>query len=1088
MIDLEISTYWNVETLYYVFNGIAALMGGPGFSGLLKMVFFFGLMIGIFSYAGKQLEMAHWFIQALIFTSLLNLPIARVAIVDKTDLEPPRVVDNVPIALAVVGQTVNLVFGWATNKYETVFGVPESMGLQKGDVAFGHRILKGVNQVIIREPQLRADLMQFIKECTLYDVKDGVITPNQIIGETDTWNTVFDNTSPARFTTYNTLSPSPVTDTCAAAAIVLKQRVNDGLAAATAFYGRQNFSRATSEEVASGLFVNAIGTSYDWILNSSSNASDAMKQAMFNNIWREAGSELPALLNDPARIQELQTMAGAAQAARQADGSNSTLSLLAQETLPHMRNWLEAILYALFPMVVVIMVVVSAEGAKKVIAGYFMSLAWVGLWPVMFAVINHLSLMHLRHKMAGLQLAAGVPFQLTDVFDATLGNEQAAIGYAIVLVPFISGAVIKMAQGGFMSIADKMVSGFASSGASVGSSLAGGNQSMGQTGLDTASVNTTSMHKYDSNVGLSAGGASVLQGNGSTMTIAGNGAAALRQFQNQMLTQMGVERHYGAERSQEGHRTDVTSAGSQLAMRHGEASTFNEVRGHDSTRGQSQNLTVGSQITRTGSETGTHGSGEGLQRQYRDGSSFTASAGAQDTAYMGGNIGAGFGGRGGVGRGGAVGADPANPGAPSPGRAPVTDAAGEKRVAEAMRRTGASQADIDRALTNYRAGGAEVPTRGVVDDFGNLVQVPTGQRPRAAGGSPASGSGSGAQAGANARPQGAGGRGGPSISGGFQAGLQSQKMYSAGHARERAVGDSHNVDENVRLQRSYGVSGQETSASGMAAQSSEGNRYGRDAARSSVDERTNVQDVSDRSEAGTGDRVSRSQSDSFTIRHDLMADPSLLEKVASRNGMTAARLMGQEAGRIQSMVSDFVAEKGAMNSATTMPKSGLSGASMPTNKSDLERESEADRREIPDNINSLHRKKVARTGFSGTASLDVNTSAPDIVDRFAGDVHSAMDPSNPQSVSARGQAIDENAHAWASPDKKLGEGRANPQAIVEDMEGRDVKDTALKVWDRLKGGDGMADGEKLNDNKRRETQADLKIERPGAPKGTGGKQ
>ncbi len=32
------------------------------------------------------------------------------------------------------------------------------------------------------------------------------------------------------------------------------------------------------------MFVSTVGTSYDWILNNSSNASDAMKQAMFNNI------------------------------------------------------------------------------------------------------------------------------------------------------------------------------------------------------------------------------------------------------------------------------------------------------------------------------------------------------------------------------------------------------------------------------------------------------------------------------------------------------------------------------------------------------------------------------------------------------------------------------------------------------------------------------------------------------------------------------------------------------------------------------------------------------------------------------------
>ena len=47
--------------------------------------------------------------------------------------------------------------------------------------------------------------------------------------------------------------------------------------------------------------------------------------------------------------------------------------------------------------------------------------------------------------------------------------------------------------------------------------------------------------------------------------------------------------------------------------------------------------------------------------------------------------------------------------------------------------------------------------------------------------------------------------------------------------------------------------------------------------------------------------------------------------------------------------------------------------------------------------------------------------------------------------------------------------------VVEDMEGRDIKDSALKAWDKLTGGDGTADGEKLTDNMKRETSASPSI-------------
>lgn len=1071
MIDIEIATYWNVETLHHVFNGVAAIMGGAGFGGLLKVVFLFALMLGIFAYAGnKQLELAKWFVQALIFTTLLNMPIARVAISDRTDLEPPRVVDNVPFTLAVVAQTANLVFGWVTRTYEAVFGVPESLGLQQGDLAFGHRILKNVNKVVIRDPGLRADLMQFIKECTLYDIKDGVITPAQVVGQTDTWNTIFNSTSPARYATYNTLTPAPTTDTCVAVAVVLKARVDGGVDAAQAFYGRQNFSRADTDATASAMFGAAIGTSYDWLLASSATASDAMKQAMFNNIWREAGSELPALMGDTARIQELQTMAGAAQAARQSDGSNATLSLLAQETLPHMRNWLEAIIYSVFPLVVVLMVVVSAEGAKKVIGGYMMSLAWVGMWPVMFAVINHLSLIHLRNKVAGLKLASGVPFQLSDVFDATLANEQAAIGYLVVLVPFLSGALIKLGQGGFMSVADKMVAGFSSAASAVGSSLSSGNVNMGQAGIDTASVNTTSMHKYDGNIGLSGGGASIGYGSGSTGTMAPNGSMALQQFQSRMLSQMVVQGRMQSDRSQESHETSISSSGQQVSVRHGDAATLTDVKAKEASAGSHQQTGTTAQTTTAGGESGTYTRNQGLSRQLSDQSQFSASAGAHDSAQMGLNVGRGasfVGAGGGAVQGGAAG--PADSARGVPTRATAATAADEKRIVEAMRKGGATQGEVDSALRNIRGGATEPIYRTITDDFGDQVQVPIGQQ------RPASSQQSAAPP---SQQQGVAPRQRGGLSLGASLGFQSQKTYQAQHGRDRSVRDAHSLEEGAGTQVTYSTSGQQVASSSASRQSVQNDRHAMDASRTSVDERTLVRDVSDRRELGAGNRVSRSTTDSVSVSQDLLADPTLMQKVASRNGMTAARFIGQEEGRIMEMVRDYAAEKGVVTSASSMPQATIGGAALRGGASDLKSRSDAEVSLLPNDIAARHKRNTAKTGYQTTARLEPDTSVPLNVDVAGAKVGAQLDPNRAGSIPKRAGALDENVEAWASPDKKLGEGRANPLAVVEGMEGRDIKDSALKLWDKVTGGDGTADGEKLNDNKRRETQTNLVIKRP----------
>lgn len=1007
MMDVTISTYWNVETLYYVFNAVAAMMAGAGFAGLLKMVFIFAIGIGMFAYlGGKQLEMATWFFQALIFVTVLNMPIARVTLTDKTNLQPPRVVANVPFAMAVVGQTVNMTFGFITQQYETAFGVPDTLGLEQGDVGFGHRILKQVNNAEIQDPGLRADLMQFIKECTIYDVKDGEISPSDLIGGTNVWATIFTKTSPARFVTYNTLTANPTTDTCKNTAVILKTQVDAATLAAQTFYGKQAYPLAQSDAIAASMFVGAAGTSYDWLLQSSQNASDALKQGMFNNLWRQAGTSLPAMLNDPSQVAEVAALTAEAQAGAQANSSNSVMSLLGQEVIPHMRNWIEAILYAMFPVIVILMVVMTADGAKKVLGGYMMSLAWIGMWPVLFAVINHLSLMYLKHKAAALNLAQGVPFQLSDAFSSTLVNEQAVIGYMVVLVPFMAAGIIKMGQGGIMSLADKAISGFASAGAAAGAAWAAGNVSMGQAGIDTHSVNTTSMHKMDYNMGLDGGGASIATASGGVARLATNGSAAIQQMHNRFNTSIATDTRLDSQRTQEAHETNIAGKGTAITKRHSEASSGTDVVGHDDTRGRSQGHSTENAVSVQGSHGGSTDKGQGLHSGTRTASHFNTTAGATDNLAMG--IGLGGGNTGAVGGGGST--------VPGGGGNPKD----EKRIADSMKNSGAAQEKIDEALANYRnkQGGA-APSKG-----GSAI--------------------------------------------GARLGFDSTKNYSAAHSRDKSADQAHTTDESTRLTTSFQETGSRAVHNQKGEQSAQTNRHGREAARSTVDELGNTDDAVRRDENGLGHRASRGETNSFSVHRDLMADPEFMSQVAARHNMSSMRFYSQETPTIMKQVQDFAAEKGMVAQASTLNGQTFDGGQMPTTKAELHSLSEHEQGEIKDDIDSKHKKKVRKTGFTGAGALDVHTGLPAVGSDARGAVEGNLNPDNKTSIPARAAAFDENVNAWASPDKKVGEGRANPTAVIEGVEGRDAKDYVKKVVDKWTGGDGTADGEKLNDNKKRE--------------------
>ncbi|KVN20688.1 MULTISPECIES: conjugal transfer protein TraG N-terminal domain-containing protein [unclassified Burkholderia] len=1015
---IEIQTWWNVDTLYYVLNAVAATMMSNGYSGLLKFVFIIALMIGLFGYVGRQFELMMWFIQALMFVTILNLPIARVALVDRTGLEPPRTIDHVPVALASVAQANSLVFNYLTRTYETVFGVPDDLGLEKGDVGFGHRILRQVNSAVVRDPGLRADLMQFFKECTKYDILDGVITPDQIVAGTDTWNTIFSNTSPARFVTYNVLTNTPKTDTCVAVAQVLKSRVDGAVTSAQQFYGRQAFPQASSDGLAQQMFLSTVSTSYSWLLDASASASDAMKQAMFNNVWRDAGTAMARAHNDPAAIADTNALIAEAEAARQANGSNSTLSLLGQETIPHMRNWIEAILYGLFPVVVTLMVLVPAEAAKRVLAGYFMGLVWIGLWPVLFAIINHLSLIHLHSKLAALKLAAGVPFQLSNVFDATIVDEQAMIGYMVVLVPFIAGAVVRMADGQIYGLADRMISGFSSAGARSGAAIAGGNYSMGQSGIDTSSVNTTTMQKFDSGFASSSGSTAMQLADGSTLRVSSNGRAALDRFQEHMLQSMVAADERSIGRSNERFSGTSNFSGSSNISRTGTSLSGAETFGHSADRGTSQGTSQLNAVTDSGGMSGRSAHDESVGRDRTIQSQFGQNVQAQDSIMLR------------AGAGGRLGAD-ASVDSGNPGRATGQPrgnnvARDQARVRRAMEQGGASPQQITDAMN--KVGESQ----------------PTGQAP---------GTGSTRHS-----------RGSVGMDAHLGADVSGARNYFADQARSHSFNESHRESDSASRATEYSHTGSATAQNTTGEQSAQSDRHDRTASRITTSESASQSERGFRRESGARTSSASNSSRRHEVMENMMADPELFWKVAQANHMAATRFVLQSEDKIVGMVGQYLDNQAIAQHVSTPTWGSPYTPDAPGYGSHdtgraASRASDGSRRRPEGERARTFDSMVRDTGFGSVTPVQPNMAPPSEIAGARADASAPLTPNSPQSLGARAQDFDKEVQRYASPDRALGEGRVTQTEVNAANEGRDLHDTARRAANTVKEAVGLKPGE-----------------------------
>ncbi|WP_244133086.1 conjugal transfer protein TraG N-terminal domain-containing protein [Burkholderia metallica] len=958
---MEIDTYGNVDTLYYVMQGIASFMGSGTWTGLIRYTLLSGVVIWtIVAIGRKGYEIFRWFIGALLMTQLLLLPVENVFITDVNNVQPTREVDHVPVYLAAVAQSFTLISRVLTQSYETVFGVPDTLTLKKGDVGFGISVLQKVDRAEITDPGLHADLIQFFKECTVYDIQDGAIDPKTIMSGTDPFNTVFTSTSPARYVTTNTLTANPTTDTCSAIGTLLLMRVQDAEQAAEQMYGSEMYPEIASPSMAKAEFVNAIGDSYGFILQSSQNASSALRQAMFNNVWRQAGAELPAMLSDPARVAEVNALMSSAQAAVATNGSLSSMAILAKNTLPTVRNYAEAIIYAIFPLVLVLCLISGSDGAKRILAMYAKTVAWISIWPLLFAVINGLSMIHLSHVMRSMSLQAGVPFGMSAKFGSTLLDEQALLGYMVIITPPLAWMLINFASTGVVGAFSQLSSVLTGPAQQIGGQQAQGDENIGNVHMDSSSIdnasrNVTSANKYDNTVQSRTGSMNVDTGTGSAFTNFANGLIARTEFQNSLgvsaTSQDAFERSLGTDTSTgvTANRTNSTFSGREQL-----ASSTNSVT-NSQERGSTQRASDDSSSGTRGSSTQTGERRTSHDQQYAEDQSHSVegvkTAGGKVSGMLGGAFeksfsdesplvgnggGGGSGPPGGNGRGSSGGNRPgtSNPAANSP----LFDQAEEDKLARKAESLGKAPHEVQAVRDAYRS-------KVRAADFANGGSTGRG---RSSGkfGFDISGEAGYTRSWRNSDAQ------------RFVDQYLSQGGYSesdqVGHEGSQFHTDSTGMDSAQHVRRDHSAS--------LTDQVSSGSRVAADLSRS-VDVR----------QRGSTQMVSRVDTST-----NLMT-PENLQAVAARNGMRYSQLMTLPSSQIAQLVAQDAAMRDIVSRNSTLPATARDGSALPASGADVVRQNQRNQAGVGASAPAAFQRFASAVGPVDTTPLDIATPMPPVV-------------------------------------------------------------------------------------------------------------
>lgn len=552
----EVYAYWNVAELEAMFNAVASIMGSGDYLGLLRTMAIVGIIVVVIAtLTGRERldGMWKWLFFLAIFQAMLLIPKVTVTIVDRTGNEPPRAVANVPIGLGAFAHSMSKVGDWMTGAFETVFSLPDDVKFRKNGTLFGHRVLSERLAVKSGNPVLTSNLLEFYRECVAPDLATGYIRMKEDILEVNNvWGSLNGKTNPARLVTLRDTTDPTIMSTvgCDVAYQSLTTQINAESSRQITLLGSRLYPKMSQADAGTAI-IGSLATSTNYLLGVSASAQDAVKQAIVANFMIDAQYMLPAQIGDAASAQ---TNLAMAQSLRSTSDSYKLMARVAESTMPKVRNAIELVQYAIFP-VFLLFVVLSGHQAGGIIKSYAASLFWIQLWAPLYAVMNFIITMYSRSQYTNGSAGSGLSIEQMSFLNTAIVSDQAIAGMLVISIPAIAAAIVKGGDVGMQAVAGLVSP--PRDAEKTASSLAMGNMQMGNASLNNVSHDTMKGLAVDMNPSLRQGMTNYQARGGFDYSHFSGGGFVVKQAKSDVRADMALNDSLGAaakenyERSQQ---------------------------------------------------------------------------------------------------------------------------------------------------------------------------------------------------------------------------------------------------------------------------------------------------------------------------------------------------------------------------------------------------------------------------------------------------------------------------------------------------------------------------------------------------------
>lgn len=497
---LEFFAYWNGAQIRDLFEAVVAITGSSDFLGLLRTLILFGFLcvITICALRYRGLEAGSFIFAVALFYSVTLVPKVDLAINDER-AGNVYVVSDVPLGLGFMASTTSRIGHWLTDIFEDTFAGVEAERFSRFGMVFPERAVNAILAAGPVTPQGRLLISDFNRNCVMPELIDYPQKIEALSNSGNIWQSISQTgwVNPAR----KTSDTSGNWIGCNEAIAFI-----DNHMASTELPAIQKHlaMKLLPDQIdASSLILRVLPQAETLLLGVSQSLASSIKHSVFMNTLQSDIENVSALAGHPLATA---TALAKAQGNLSSEINYRTMAEIAKDALPKVRNSLEFIILAAFPLIF-IMMLAAGHMAGTILRSYFTLLIWVQLWAPISAVMNYLIIHTDSHPMTQIinEYGANTIYAANLIREAG-ASSQAIAGFLTILAPVIAFAIAKGSDFATAQLAASVMAPAQSAAQAQGASLTAGNISLGNTSWGNVSTNMQSANKSDLSTGFTNSG------------------------------------------------------------------------------------------------------------------------------------------------------------------------------------------------------------------------------------------------------------------------------------------------------------------------------------------------------------------------------------------------------------------------------------------------------------------------------------------------------------------------------------------------------------------------------------------------------